>query len=105
MLRLEFRKKNFYPLMLLLFIFLRICIDKIFKIHPYKENIEFVISFLIFFSQSLIGAIIYLYYYSKKNKTGEISHKLALTSTNFTSSLFISKSNEKKLINAKKSFL
>ena len=105
MLRLKFRKKNFYPLMLLLFIFLRICIDKVFKIHPYKENIEFVISFLIFFSQSLIGAIIYLYYYSKKNKTNEVSHKLALTSTNFISSLFISKSNEKKINKCKKIFL
>ena len=81
MLRLEFRKKNFYPLMLLLFIFLRICIDKIFKIHPYKENIEFVISFLIFFSQSLIGAIIYLYYNFRKKKVSEIPRKLTVTST------------------------
>ena len=66
MLKFGFRNNNFYPLMLLLFIFLRICVDKILKIHPYKDNIDFIISFLIFFSQSLIGALIYLYYYCKK---------------------------------------
>ena len=68
MLKFGFRKNNFYPLMLLLFIFLRICVDKILSIHPYKKNIDFIISFIIFFSQSLIGAIIMLYYYSKKKK-------------------------------------
>ena len=64
MLKFGFRNNNFYPLMLLLFIFLRICVEKILKVHPYKNNIDFIISFLIFFSQSLIGAIIYLYYFS-----------------------------------------
>ena len=68
MLKFGFRNNNFYPLMLLLFIFLRICVDKILKIHPYKKNIDFVISFLIFFSQSLVGALIYIYYYYKKKK-------------------------------------
>ena len=66
MLKFGFRNNNFYPLMLLLFIFLRICVDKIIKAHPYKKNVDFIISFLIFFSQSLIGALIYLYYYCKK---------------------------------------
>ena len=81
MLKFGFRKNNFYPLMLLLFIFLRICLDKIFTIHPYKKNIDFIISFLIFFSQSLIGAIIYLYYNFRKKKVSEIPRKLTATST------------------------
>ena len=105
MLKLEFRKKIFYPLMLLLFIFLRKVIDKILKIHPYKENIEFVISFLIFFSQSLIGAIIYLYYYYKNKKTDEVSNKLALPSSNIRASIFRSKLNESKDNKCKKIFL
>ena len=86
MLKFGFRKNNFYPLMLLLFIFLRICVDKILKVHPYKKNIDFVISFLIFFSQSLIGGIIFLYYYSKKNKTknNEQPRKISLTFTQIT---------------------
>ena len=65
MLKFGFRNNNFYPLMLLLFIFLRIFVEKILKAHPYKEDIDFILSFLIFFSQSLIGAIIYLYYNCK----------------------------------------
>ena len=81
MLKFGFRNNNFYPLMLLLFIFLRICIDKIFTIHPYKKNIDFIISFLIFFSQSLIGAIIYLYYNFRKKKVSEIPRKITVTST------------------------
>ena len=53
--------------MLLLFIFLRKCLEIILSYHPYKDNIDFIISFLIFFSQSLIGFIIYLFYF-KRNK-------------------------------------
>ena len=68
MLKFGFRKSNFYPLMLLLFIFLRICLDKVLNIHPYKKNIDFIISFLIFFSQSLIGALMLLYYHLKKKE-------------------------------------
>ena len=68
MLKFGFRNNNFYPLMLLLFIFLRILVEKILKAHPYKEDIDFILSFLIFFSQSLIGAIIYLYYNCKKKE-------------------------------------
>ena len=72
MLKFGFRNNNFYPLMLLLFIFLRIFVEKILKAHPYKEDIDFILSFLIFFSQSLIGAIIYLYYNcNKKEPTQE----------------------------------
>ena len=67
MLKFGFRNKNFYPLMLLLFIFLRKCLEIILSYHPYKDNIDFIISFLIFFSQSLIGLIIYLFYF-KRNK-------------------------------------
>ena len=67
MLKFGFRNKNFYPLMLLLFIFLRKCLEIILSYHPYKDNIDFIISFLIFFSQSLIGFIIYLFYF-KRNK-------------------------------------
>ena len=68
MLKFGFRKNNFYPLMLLLFIFLRICLDKILSIHPYKNNIDFIISFIIFFSQILIGAVFFIYYYCTKKK-------------------------------------
>ena len=104
MLKFGFRRKNFYPLMLLLFIFLRICLDKIFEIHPYKNNIDFVITFLIFFSQSLFGGIIYLYYYPKKHKTEEISQHLNSSSSNFVSTLFFMKS-EIKINKIKKIFL
>ena len=51
--------------MFFLFSFLRICLDKILKIHPYQNSIDFIITFLIFSSQSLIGIIIYLYYRRK----------------------------------------
>ena len=51
--------------MLLLFIFLRICLDKILKAHPYGNNVDFITAFLIFSSQSLIGFFIY-HFYSKK---------------------------------------
>ena len=104
MLKFGFRRKNFYPLMLLLFIFLRLCLDKIFEIHPYKNNIDFVITFLIFFSQSLFGGIIYLYYYPKKHKTEEISQHLNSSSSNFVSTLFFMKS-EIKINKIKKIFL
>ena len=72
MLKFSFRNKQFYPLMLLLFIFLRICLDKILTFHPYKGNIDFIIPFLIFSSQSLIGYLIYLHY-SKKNSGKEVT--------------------------------
>ena len=67
-----FRKNHFYPLMLLLFIFLRKALEQVFKRHPYGENIDFLIPFLIFFSQGLIGSIIHLYYikvYPKGSRT------------------------------------
>ena len=51
--------------MLLLFIFLRKTVEIIIKSHPYKSH--FFIPFLIFFSQSLIGAIIYIYYCKKSS--------------------------------------
>ncbi len=62
MIKFGFRNNNLYPLMLLLFIFLRIFVEKIIKRHPYKENVDFVIFFLIFFSQSLIASIIFVYF-------------------------------------------
>ena len=72
MLKFSFRNKQFYPLMLLLFIFLRICLDKILTFHPYKGNIDFILPFLIFSSQSLIGYLVYLHY-SKKNSGKEVT--------------------------------
>ena len=71
MLKFGFRNKNFYPMMLLLFIFLRIVLDKILKAHPYKDSINFITAFLIFSSQSLIGYFIYLFY-SKRNYSSSI---------------------------------
>jgi len=65
MLKFGFRHNNFYPIMLLIFIFLRKCMDILLKLHPYKNNIDFIIPFLIFSSQSLIGYLIHLYYYKK----------------------------------------
>ena len=110
MIRFVFRKNNFYPLMLLLFILLRLIIDKILKIHPYKNNIDFLISFLIFFSQSLIGSLSYLYYNCRKKKEDEKYFKLGSSSSagsvsNYTGSIFIPKINEVKDTKAKKIFL
>ena len=65
MLKFGFRKLHFYPLMLLLFTFLRRGIEIVLKYYIYEDNIEFIIPFLIFFSQSLFGGIIYLYYIKK----------------------------------------
>ena len=67
MLKFGFRHNNFYPIMLLIFIFLRIFMDTLLKFHPYKNNTDFIITFLIFSSQSLIGYLILLYYYKKNN--------------------------------------
>ena len=110
MIRFVFRKNNFYPLMLLLFILLRLIIDKILKIHPYKNNIDFLISFLIFFSQSLIGSLSYLYYNCRKKKEDEKYFKLVPSSSagsvsNYTGSIFIPKINEVKDTKTKKIFL
>ena len=91
--------------MLLLFIFLRICLEKIFEIHPYKNNIDFIIIFLIFFSQSLIGGIIYLYYYPRKKKFEQMSQRITLSNSNLSSSFLILKPNEIKINKAKKIFL
>ena len=87
--------------MLLLFIFL-ICLEKIFEIHPYKNNIDFIIIFLIFFSQSLIGGIIYLYYYPRKKKFEQLSQGITLSNSNLSSSFLILKQNEIKINKTKK---
>ena len=103
MLKFGFRNKNFYPLMLLLFIFLRICLDKILKFHPYKDNIDFIIPFLIFFSQSIIGYIIHLYY-SKKNNQEESSKSIDVapirigTIELISNKTYLSKDTDKKII-------
>ena len=81
MIKFGFRNNNLYLLMLLLFASLRICVEKIIKSHPYKLNVDFVIFFLIFFSQSFIASIIQLYYYCKKIKSNKISHKIISTNT------------------------
>ena len=65
MLKFGFRNKHFYPIMLFIFIFLRKLIKIILEIHPYNKNIDFIIPFLIFSSQSLIGYLIHLYYHKK----------------------------------------
>ena len=66
MVKFGFRNKNFYPTMFLIFIILRLCIEKLMKAHKYKDNIGFLFPFLIFISQSLICFFIHLYYYKKK---------------------------------------
>ena len=67
MIKFGFRKNNFYPLMLLLFIFLRIIVDQLIKsYHPYKNNVDFLFPFLIMISHCLIGFIINRHY--SKNK-------------------------------------
>ena len=105
MMKFSFRNNNLYPLMLLLFIFLRISVEKILTIHPYKKNIDFIISFLIFFSQSLIGGIIYLYYYYRKNKVDERVLKLGLCFSSSSGSVFMYKTNEIKDNKCKKIWL
>ena len=70
MLKFGFRNKQFYPLMLLLFIFLRKCLEIILKFHPYSKYCDFITAFLIFFSQSLIGYIIHIHYSQKSVKEG-----------------------------------
>jgi len=99
MIKFGFRNNNLYPLMLLLFIFLRIFVEKIIKRHPYKENVDFVIFFLIFFSQSLIASIIRIFYYHKKNKVNESSYQIMY---NLTKKHNLNLSNDSK---CKKFFL
>ena len=91
MLKFGIRKNNFYPLMLLLFIFLRICLEKILAIHPYKKNIDFLISFLIFISQCLMGCIIYLYYCCRKIKLYERTPTRSSSISSISSYIFWNK--------------
>ena len=105
MLKFGFRNNNFYPLMLLLFIFLRICVDKILKVHPYKKNIDFVISFLIFFSQSLIGGLIRLYYYCKRKRMSEKYNQINLTYTQVGAIKLIMNKSYKPTIKRYKKYL
>ena len=105
MLKFGFRNNNFYPLMLLLFIFLRICVDKILKVHPYKKNIDFVISFLIFFSQSLIGGLICLYYYCKRKRMSEKYNQINLTYTQVGAIKLIMNKSYKPTIKRYKKYL
>ena len=76
MLKFGFRKLHFYPLMLLLFTFLRRSIEIVLKYYIYDVNIEFIIPFLIFFSQSLFGGIIYLYYIKKNISEEDNKHNI-----------------------------
>ena len=76
MLKFGFRKLHFYPLMLLLFTFLRRGIEIVLKYYIYEDNIEFIIPFLIFFSQSLFGGIIYLYYIKKNFSEEDNKHNI-----------------------------
>ena len=105
MLKFGFRNNNFYPLMLLLFIFLRLCVDKILKVHPYKKNIDFVISFLIFFSQSLIGGLILLYYYCKRKRMSEKYNQINLSYTQVGAIKLIMNKSYKPTIKRYKKYL
>ena len=73
MLKFGFRNKQFYPLMLLLFAFIRNCLELIMDIHPYKDNVGFVIMFLLFFAQTLVNSVIF-FFNSKNNIILRKSH-------------------------------
>ena len=66
MLKFGCRTLHFYPIMLLLFSFLRRSVEIVLRFHIYNDNMDFLIPFLIFFSQSLFGYLIHRFY-SKKN--------------------------------------
>ena len=66
MLKFEFRNKQFYPLMLLLFAFLRKLLELIMDLHPYKDNVGFIKMFLLFFAQTLVNSVI-IFCYSNNN--------------------------------------
>ena len=84
MVKFGFRNKNFYPTMFLIFIILRLCIEKLMKAHKYKDNIGFLFPFLIFISQSLICFFIHLYYYKKRRvKKGNLSKSRLLNYQQF----------------------
>ncbi len=68
MIKIGFRKNIFYPLMLLLFLFLRIAVDHIMKTyHPYNKNANCLIPLLMSVSQSLFGFIFYIRYSKYEN--------------------------------------
>ena len=81
MIKFGFRKLHFYPLMLLLFSLLRKIVEIILRYQPYKNDIDFLITVLIFFSQCLFGFIIYLCY-SKKNISRSESKENVLSPLN-----------------------
>ena len=81
MIKFGFRKLHFYPLMFLLFSLLRKIVEIILRYQPYKDNIDFLITVVIFFSQCLFGLIIYLCY-SKKNISRSESKENVLSPLN-----------------------
>ena len=104
MMKFGFRKLHFYPLMLLLFIFLRRCAEECLITLTYKEKIDFIIPFLIFLSQSVIGGLIHLYY-SKVNTGKEIKYNVLSPFKIETVTFIYKKSNLSKVSKKKKIIL
>ena len=96
-----FRKLHFYPLMLLLFIFLRRCAVECLIALTYKQKIDFIIPFLIFLSQSVIGGLIHLYY-SKLNTKNETKYNV-LSPFKIKALSFIYKKSNLSKVSKKKS--
>ena len=82
--------------MLLLFAFLRKCLELIMDIHPYKDNDGFVTMFLLFFAQTLVSSLIYIYY--SKNNDVEGNSKIFGTIKLYSNKLHNSNDNETKII-------
>ena len=87
---------QFYPLMFFLCAILRKIVEIILKSRPYKNNIDFLIPFLIFFSQCLFGYIIYICY-SKKTNLNKGTKKNVLSP--FKEESFLSTSNKSTFSN------
>ena len=90
MIKFGFRKLHFYPLMFLLFSLLRKIVEIILRYQPYKNDIDFLITVLIFFSQCLFGFIIYLCY-SKKSISRSESKENVLSPLNIDPVFIITK--------------
>ena len=104
MMKFGFRKLHFYPLMLLLFIFLRRCAEECLITLTYKEKIDFIIPLLIFLSQSIIGGLIHLYY-SKVNTGKKIKYNVLSPFKIETVTFIYKKSNLSKVSKKKKIIL
>ena len=90
--------------MLLLFIFLRRCAEECLIALTYKQKIDFIIPFLIFLSQSVIGGLIHLYY-SKLNTKNETKYNVLSPFKIKALSFIYKKSNLSKVSKKKKVIL